>query len=80
MEVELLEERIGYYAHLKHSEDAGNSDNQKRMGEYMAVATKLQAASSYITPEILSIEKAEMDAMLKDEVLAEYRIFLNKIF
>lgn len=34
-ELELLDERLGYWAHLRTCEDAGNSGHQERFSRYM---------------------------------------------
>ena len=78
-EVELLDERLGYYAMLRYSEDAGSGTNQERYGKYMAAATKAQAAASYQTPEIQSIPDDVMDGFLKSAELQPFLIPLKKI-
>ena len=78
-ELELLEERLGYYAMLRYSEDVGSSDNQERYGKYMAAATQAQAASSYQTPEIQAISDDIMAQFLKSDELEPFLIPLRKI-
>ncbi len=78
-DVELLDERLGYYAMLRYSEDAGSSANQERYGKYMATAAQVQAAASYQTPEIQSIPDDVMDGFLKSRELAQFLIPLRKI-
>lgn len=74
----LLEERLGYYAMLKQSEDAGNSANQDRYGRFMSVAAKIGASLSFSTPEILAIPQKKLEKWLETPKLFEYRISLNK--
>ncbi|MBN1685974.1 MAG: oligoendopeptidase F, partial [Spirochaetales bacterium] len=78
-ELELLDERLGYYAMLRYSEDAGSSKNQERYGKYMAIATKAQAAASYQTPEIQSIPDDVMAGFLKSRELEPFLIPVRKI-
>lgn len=78
-EIELLDERLGYYAMLRYSEDAGSSKNQERYAKYMAMATKAQAAASYQTPEIQAIPDSVMDGFLKSKELEPFLIPLRKI-
>ncbi|MDC7226862.1 MAG: oligoendopeptidase F [Spirochaetales bacterium] len=78
-EIELLDERLGYYAHLRLNEDEGSGENQERFARYMSIATNLAAATSWQTPEIQAIDSKKMEEFLADESLAEYRITLNKI-
>ncbi len=75
----ILEERLGYYAMLKQAEDAGSSDNQKRYARFMQVASQISAAMSFFAPELHEIPEGQMSAFLEDEILAEFRITLNKI-
>ncbi len=74
----LLEEQLGYYAHLRVSEDMGNSEAQGRMARYVSIATAFSARSSFLTPEILAIPDTVMTEWLAGEPLEPYRIFLRK--
>ena len=74
-----LEERLGYYAHLRVSEDMGNSDAQGRLARYMNLATRHAARCSFMTPEIQEIPDETMSAWLQDEGLELYRIYLHKL-
>lgn len=78
-ELELLDERVGYYAHLRTSEDAGNSDHQGRFARYLNAASRAEAEKSYVTPEIQAIPDAVMERMLANESLAEFAIALRKL-
>lgn len=76
---EKLGERLGHYAHLRLSEDGGNSDAQDRFARYMAAAANMEAAASYQSSEIMAIPKDRMEEFLKDPVLSDYTIPLKKI-
>lgn len=78
-ELELLDERVGYYAHLGTAEDAGDSDRQGRFARYLNVASRAAAERSYVTPEIQAIPDAVMERLLADESLAEFVISLRKL-
>ncbi len=75
----LLEERLGYYAHLRVSEDVGNSQAQGRLARFMAVASAYHARASFMTPEIQQIPDDRMADWLQRETLAPYRIYLHKL-
>ncbi|MBI9106622.1 MAG: oligoendopeptidase F [Spirochaetales bacterium] len=77
--LEILEEQLGSYAHLKLNEDEGDGSNQERFSRYMSAATKASAAASYQTPEIQAIDSSRMDKFLATAELEEYRIMLGKI-
>jgi oligoendopeptidase F len=78
-EVGMLEERLGYYAHLHMSEDVSDSTNQERIGRFMRVATEADTNASFITPEIQSIDEETMERFLESEKLADFRIYLRKL-
>ncbi|MBN2625699.1 MAG: oligoendopeptidase F [Spirochaetales bacterium] len=78
-EVDLLEERLGYYAMLRREENVGDSDAQGRFSRYVTVATKLAAAASWISPELQSIPDEVMDRFRADPLLKDYEIYLIKL-
>jgi len=78
-EIELLGERLGYYASLRMSEDAGNSDHQGRYARFVQASSKAEAAASYQAPEIQAIPDDTMASFLADPILADFRISLNKL-
>lgn len=75
----LLEERLGYYAHLRVAEDIGDSTAQGRMARFLSIASAFAARSSFLVPEIQSIPDDTITAWLEADLLAPYRIYLNKI-
>jgi len=77
--LELLEERLGHYAHLRLSEDAGDSQNQARFARFVQVATDAETRSSYQAPEIQAIPDEKMNTFLESAELAEFRIVLKKL-
>jgi oligoendopeptidase F len=79
MELGKLEERLGYYAQLRLSEDGGNSENQGRTARYIQAASRAEALASYQIPEIQRIPEELMAEWLKTDELQEYGIFLEKI-
>lgn len=79
VEAGMLDERLGYYAFLRLSEDAGDDSRQKRQSSYDSVAVELQAAQSWFSPELLSLPEADLAGMLKSPELADFRIGLEKI-
>ena len=75
----MLEERLGYYAHLRQTEDEGDSGSRGRMGRFMMAATKGQAAWSWMTPELQRVPEASIKAWMAEERYAEFRVYLAKI-
>ncbi|MFW5800953.1 MAG: oligoendopeptidase F [Spirochaeta sp.] len=79
MDLGAREERVGYYAHLRYSEDAGDSRNQSRWGRYLQVSAEIETAASYQSPEIQEIPDERMKEFLQDDLLQEYRIYLERL-
>ena len=77
--LEQLEERVGYYAHLRLNENEGDAASQERFARYMSSAAQASAAASWQTPEIQAIDDIKMQQFLNSELLSDYRIMLNKI-
>ena len=78
-EFDRLAERLGTYAHLKTTEDQGNSEAQRCMGRYQHVATQSSQAASFIRPEVLAIPAAKMRSFLKAPVLKPWRLALERM-
>ncbi|MBN2530091.1 MAG: oligoendopeptidase F [Deltaproteobacteria bacterium] len=72
-------ERIGSYAFLNQSTDLASTENQELVSVYSNLATRIQEASSYITPQILAIPPKKMSAYLEAECLKDFVITLKKI-
>jgi oligoendopeptidase F len=72
-------ERLGTYAFLKTAEDTANSTYQRMVGRYRNVASRAGQATSYIRPEIMSIDAKTMESFLADESLAEFRVLLEQL-
>ena len=77
--VGILDERLGSYAHLRLSEDAGDSRNQDRIARYLALAAKVEALASYQAPEIQAIPAEVIEGFLAKEVLRDDVISLRKL-
>ena len=78
-EMGILEERLGYYAQLRYSENGGDSSHQAKVARYMQAASKAETAGSFIRPELLSIPDEKMETFLSRPELEEFQIYLKKI-
>lgn len=78
-ELGILEERLGYYAQLRLSENGGDSSHQAKFAKFMQAAAKAEALASYQQPEILAIPDEKMRAFLGLPELEEYGIMLRKL-
>ncbi len=72
-------ERLGVYAHLKTAEDTAESRYQRMQGRFINVAGRAAEAACYIRPEILAIPNARMKQFLAADVLAPYRLLLERL-
>lgn len=78
-DLEILEERLGYYAMLRKEEDVSDSGSMGRFSRYMSVATKSGAQASFLKPEIQALPDEVLDSYMKDPVLADFRISLERL-
>lgn len=78
-EIGKMDERLGYYAFLSLSEDAGDSVRQGMQARYTQIAVKLQTASSYIQPELLALDESILETYLSTPELQDFRIMLGKM-
>ncbi len=78
-EYSMLDERLGYYAHLRQTEDEGDSTSRGRMARYMMAATKGSGAWSWFTPELQRVPEAEIKAWMTEARYAEFSVFLSRI-
>ena len=78
-ELGILEERLGYYAQLRLSENGGDSSHQGKYAKFMQAASKAEALASYQQPEILAVPDDTMNSFLREPVLADFTIMLTKL-
>ena len=78
-ELDRQAERLAYYAMLRTSEDVGDSGSQAMYARFQSIASKLAQASSFIRPEIMSIDADKMNAMLQDEELSLFQLQLERM-
>jgi oligoendopeptidase F len=72
--------RLYVYASLKHDQDTRVPKYQAMQQEMAQLSTSFNAASSYVEPEILRIDRATIESFLKSEPrLAIYRQYLDDI-
>ena len=72
----IIVEKLYGYASLNYSADASDSENQKMVGIISQVYTNYVAATSYMTPELLTIE--QLPKWIEDKAFDDYRISLKK--
>lgn len=78
-EFDRMAERCGTYAFLRTTENQSDSDHQARKSRFQNLAVKASQASSFVRPELLSIEPEKMESFLNDPVLEPYKLLLERI-
>ncbi|GAB5514898.1 oligoendopeptidase F [Rhodopirellula baltica] len=78
-EFDRMAERCGTYAFLRTTENQSDSDHQARKSRFQNLAVKASQASSFVRPELLSIEPEKMESFLNDPVLELYKLLLERI-
>ena len=75
----ILEERLGYYAELRQTEDEGDSAARTMTGKLTMAISKVQAASAWAAPELMAIPDKDMESYMAHALLKEYRIYLSRL-
>lgn len=79
-EVSLLMERLYVYAHMKRDEDSRKGQYQALSDRAVSLNTEVNSATSFIVPEILSIEEDKINRFLNEkEELKLYRHYMENI-
>ena len=73
----MLGEQVYVYASLKSSAEADDPENQRKIGLISQVYTQLEAAVSYMDPEILEIKN--IDKWIESKDFDDSRVYLKKI-
>ena len=79
MKAYIILEKLGSYAFLKQTEDLTNNESNIKVARYTKLSSDISASLSYFEVELMSIDNEKMNNFLKDEVLKDYLIYLNKI-
>jgi len=72
-------EKLYTYAHLRSDEDKANQFCLAMFQRSVNLYTRLSEASSFMTPEIQSIDPETVGGYMSDKSMHEYRFYLEKI-
>lgn len=72
-------ERLYVYAHMHHDEDTANPTYQALSQKSKKLNVEAGEALSFITPEILALSDSELDALIADPSLADYKFTLTEM-
>ncbi len=78
-EIGLKLERLFVYARMHQDEDTANPTYQSLSQKAQKLGVNVGEALSFVTPEILSLPDAELDAFIKNEKLAAYTFTLEEM-
>lgn len=78
-ELSLHVERLYVYANMRHHEDTAEPAYQALSDKSKKLSVETGEALSFITPEVLSLSDAELEAMIANESLAKYRHTLEEM-
>ncbi|MDH3889937.1 MAG: oligoendopeptidase F [candidate division Zixibacteria bacterium] len=77
-ELGIIEGNLYVYAYLKLDEDNRSSVYQELAGRIQALSSQLSEATSFIEPELLTLDEAKVEAFMKQEPKLElYRFYLE---
>ncbi|CAM4059667.1 oligoendopeptidase F [Paenibacillus alkaliterrae] len=78
-ELSLHVERLYVYANMKHHEDTAEPAFQALSDKSKKLSVETGEALSFITPEVLSLSDAQLDAIIKDESVVKFRHTLEEM-
>ena len=79
-ELELITERVYFYANQKYHEDMGNTKYQVMSDEAMTLLTDFSQASSFVQPELLKNDEEKINKYLQDARLKDYKQYFKDLF
>ncbi|MEA3558854.1 MAG: M3 family oligoendopeptidase, partial [Candidatus Thermoplasmatota archaeon] len=78
-ELSIKLERIYTWSHLRHDEDLSDTTSRSMHDRAVNLAVRLEAGSSYIVPEILTLDKGKLKTLLEDPILEFAKIPIRSI-
>jgi len=75
----ILEEKLGFYAQLRQTEDEGDNTARTMTGKFTMASSKVMADSAWAAPEIMAIPDADMTSFMEQPLLEEFRIYLKHL-
>ncbi|MGC6583855.1 oligoendopeptidase F [Paenibacillus sp. Dod16] len=78
-EISYHAERLYVYAHMHHDEDTANPTYQALSAKAKKLNVEAGEALSFITPEILSLSETELDKLIEDPTLKEFKFTLSEM-
>jgi len=78
-EISLLTERLYVYANMRHHEDMAEAQYQALSDKSKKLGVEVGEATSFITPEILSLSEEQLTGLIADPSLSKYKRTLEEM-
>lgn len=78
-DISLLTERLYVYANMRHHEDTAEPSYQALSDKSKKISVEVSEATSFITPEILSLTEQQLSELIADPTLAKYKRTLEEM-
>lgn len=78
--IELLVEKIYFYANQKYYENLGNSKYQAFSNEASDLLTEFYSVSSFVEPELLSVNEDKIMSYIDEMDMGDYRQYFRDLF
>lgn len=78
-EVNLLAERLYVYSNQKYHQDMANAKYQTYSGKAQKLVVDIGSASSFVEPELLTIDESILQDWMEDERFVDYRRYVSEV-
>lgn len=78
-DVSLLVERLYVYANMRHHEDTAEPSFQALSDKSKKLSVEVSEATSFVTPEILSLSEKQLTELIADPLLTKYKRTLEEM-
>src|SRR5690625_1751731 len=78
-EIDIEVSKLYVYAHLKHDQDTSDDTYSAMEAKARTLAVKFSTAWSFLVPEIMNIDEAELKSWMEDRRLSEFAFDLKKL-
>jgi oligoendopeptidase F len=78
-ESHLILERMYAFAHMHRDEDNANTTFQALTDRAESLSVEVEAAASFLEPELLAMEESALQALMKDPALFDFDVYLHTL-
>lgn len=80
IDCECIFENLYVYSFLLDDQELGISENVERTYKVLNLGNELEVNTSFFIPELLNLTEEEYKELFNDDILSEYKIYLDKIY